>query len=88
MVGGCNTDSIKGAQFDNKILCHVTSNEAGEFLFGTIPSGDYYIVPYYQGQNIYFQPEQIDFTVKHNNLQLIEHFEVNETSFMFLYFIF
>lgn len=87
MVGGCNTDHIKDAQSDNKILCHVTSNDAGEFVFGTIPSGDYYIIPYYQGQNIYFQPEQIQFTIKHNSIQLTEHFEVNKINFGLLYCI-
>uniref|UniRef100_V5G516 Nodal modulator 3 n=1 Tax=Anoplophora glabripennis TaxID=217634 RepID=V5G516_ANOGL len=45
-------------------------------MFGTIPSGNYYIIPYYQGHNIYFQPEQIDFTIKHNSLQLDQHFGI------------
>ncbi|KAJ8923473.1 hypothetical protein NQ315_010051 [Exocentrus adspersus] len=74
-VEGCNTNSLT-VQFKNKILCHVMSNDAGEFVFGTVPSGDYYIVPYYQGQNVYFQPEQIDFTINHNSLELKENFEI------------
>ncbi|KAJ8945589.1 hypothetical protein NQ314_009109 [Rhamnusium bicolor] len=76
LVDGCSKESLEGVQFKNKILCHVASNEAGIFKFGTLPNGQYYVVPHYKGQNIYFQPERIEFTVNHNNLELQDSFEI------------
>ncbi|KAJ8968511.1 hypothetical protein NQ317_016159 [Molorchus minor] len=75
LVSGCSQEPLSGLQLKD-ILCYVTTNEAGEFSFGTVPSGSYYIIPYYKGQNIYFEPEKIDFSVVHNSLELKNIFEI------------
>lgn len=61
-----------------KPICYTTSNENGVFVFKTVPSGQYYVKPYYKEQNIHYKPDKIEFQVKHDNVKLVESFEVIE----------
>nr|XP_023013784.1 nodal modulator 3 [Leptinotarsa decemlineata] len=78
LVEGCIKEPLADFQIKNKdnIICHVLTDENGKFVFDTLPNGHYYAVAHYKGQNIYFQPEQIKFTVNHDSLDLQQSFEI------------
>ncbi|CAH1153826.1 unnamed protein product [Phaedon cochleariae] len=75
-VEGCISGPLKDYPTKNNYLCYVITNENGKFTFESLPNNRYYIVPFYKGQNIYFQPEKIDFVVNHDSLELQQSFEI------------
>ncbi|XP_060516095.1 BOS complex subunit NOMO3 [Cylas formicarius] len=75
-VDKCNKNELVEFQLQNRLLCHVTSNDKGEFEFPVVPYGRYSVVPYYRKNNIYYQPEKIDFEVGHDSVELPQHFLV------------
>lgn len=89
-IVGCDSSTLQGfsASVDKAtLLCHVTSDSNGNFVYPSLPSGDYVIVPYYKGsqqhmssahKSIKFdvQPQSLDFTVRHSSLQLQTQFQV------------
>ena len=60
-------------------LCYVTSKADGSFVFPSVPSGTYYLVPFYKGEHITFdvEPERLDFEVSHDSF-LIEVMSTSE----------
>ncbi|KAG5882400.1 hypothetical protein JTB14_008975 [Gonioctena quinquepunctata] len=77
-VEGCSKDTLDNLQIKNKnkILCHVITKDDGSFVFDTLPNGQYHVTAHFKGQNIYFQPEQIKFTVNHNSLVIQQSFQI------------
>ena len=56
-----------------KPLCHTTSTQTGHFLFPALPCANYFVVPFYHGENnIKFDlaPAEMAFTVSHDSLTL------------------
>ncbi|XP_012945613.1 nodal modulator 1 [Aplysia californica] len=59
-------------------ICHVTSRDDGTFVFPIVPSGSYFLIPFYKGEHITFdvEPGKLNFVVEHGSLLLKEKFEV------------
>ncbi|XP_059139857.1 BOS complex subunit NOMO1-like isoform X2 [Physella acuta] len=59
-------------------LCYVTSKDDGSFVFPVVPSGSYFIIPFYKGEHITFdvEPEKLEFEVSHGSVILKEKFEI------------
>ncbi|XP_038065332.1 nodal modulator 1-like isoform X2 [Patiria miniata] len=79
-VTQCDTTPVKGytnAQGKTP-LCSVTSTEEGKISFPSLPSGQYTMVPFYQGQHITFDvmPTSMDFSVAHDSVTLPTTFKV------------
>ncbi|XP_052252971.1 nodal modulator 3-like [Dreissena polymorpha] len=76
----CDKSTVSGQgkteNFDP--LCHVTSDTSGKFVFPCLPTGDYYLIPFYKGEHITFDvvPEKLPFQVEHSALQLKTTFQV------------
>ncbi|XP_074485022.1 BOS complex subunit NOMO1 [Sebastes fasciatus] len=80
-VGGCNTTPVEGADpGDGSLvyLCSALSREDGTFVFPTLASGEYTVVPFYRGERITFDvaPSRMNFKVEHNSLKLEPIFRV------------
>ncbi|XP_021915728.1 nodal modulator 1 isoform X3 [Zootermopsis nevadensis] len=79
-IQGCDKIPLKGFKTSGPSpLCHVISNEKGQFTFPSIPPGSYKLVPHYEGpHSIKFdvKPVEIDFTVEHESLKIATEFEV------------
>lgn len=89
-ITGCDSTTLQGftTSVDKAtLLCHVTSDSNGNFVYPSLPSGDYVIVPYYKGSQQHIssaqksvkfdvQPQSLDFTVKHGSVQLPIQFQV------------
>ncbi|GLH02259.1 Nodal modulator 1 [Gryllus bimaculatus] len=78
-IKGCDKKPIPGFVSADTPLCHVTSDERGQFVFPVVPPGHYRVVPHYAGpQNIKFdvKPTQLPFTVGHSSLQINTQFQV------------
>ncbi|KAJ7333033.1 Nodal modulator [Desmophyllum pertusum] len=60
-------------------LCRVKSGVDGLFLFPSIPSGEYTLVPYYQGELITFDvvPSKLTFSVNYKSVVLKTPFQVH-----------
>jgi hypothetical protein len=90
-IQGCDKSPLKGFKTSGSSpLCHVISNEKGQFTFPSIPPGSYKVVPRYEGpQSIKFdvKPVEIDFTVEHESLKIDTEFEVSTHVFIFIIFI-
>lgn len=86
-IQGCDKSPLKGFKTSGQSpLCHVISNEKGQFTFPSIPPGSYKLVPHYEGpHSIKFdvKPVEIDFTVEHESLKIATEFEVSSTVFIF-----
>ncbi|GFO10962.1 nodal modulator 1 [Plakobranchus ocellatus] len=59
-------------------LCHVTSADDGTFVFPVVPSGSYFLIPFYKGEHITFdvEPGKFSFKVEHGSVVLQKQFEV------------
>lgn len=59
-------------------LCYVLSGEDGNFVFPSLPVGDFFIVPFYKGEHIRFDvaPGKLDFHVPHSPFTIPEVFQV------------
>ncbi|KAM6942338.1 BOS complex subunit NOMO3-like [Lycodopsis pacificus] len=80
-VGGCNTSPVEGADpGDSSLvyLCSALSREDGIFVFPSLASGEYTVVPFYRGERITFDvaPSRMNFKVEHNSLKLEPIFRV------------
>jgi hypothetical protein len=72
-VKGCDASVPEGfPKQEQSPLCHVVSGKNGEFSFGSLPLGEYSLVPFYQGKQITFDvaPQKMDFSVGHASLEL------------------
>ena len=89
-IPGCDKNPLKGFKASGSSpLCHVISNEKGQFTFPSIPPGSYKVVPHYEGpHSIKFdvRPVEIDFTVAHKSLKIDTEFKVS--IYIFIFFIF
>ncbi|GFW16883.1 nodal modulator 2 [Trichonephila clavipes] len=76
----CDPEKVKGFSqiLDLPYLCHVTSAKDGKFIFPSLPSGDYKLVPFYKGEHIEFDvfPSKLDFTVNEDSVHISENFQV------------
>ncbi|XP_041789100.1 LOW QUALITY PROTEIN: nodal modulator 1 [Chelmon rostratus] len=80
-VGGCNTSPVEGADSGDSSLvymCSALSREDGTFVFPSLASGEYTVVPFYRGERITFDvaPSRMNFKVEHNSLKLEPIFRV------------
>ncbi|XP_056645708.1 BOS complex subunit NOMO1 [Diorhabda sublineata] len=76
MITSCNEEPLQGFKTEDNYLCHVKTKNNGEFLFQTLPNGNYSVVTYNKRQNVYVIPESIQFTIYNNDLNLDNHFEI------------
>ncbi|GFT64984.1 nodal modulator 2 [Nephila pilipes] len=80
LPSGCDPEKVKGFSqiLDVPYLCHVTSAKDGKFIFPSLPSGDYKLVPFYKGEHIEFDvfPSKLDFTVSEGSVHISENFQV------------
>lgn len=76
---GCDINQVKGFNASElkltnvNQLCHVKSNTKGQFLFPSVPSGNYVLVPFYR------TPNSLKFDVHPRNVR----FAVSEDSHVF-----
>ncbi|XP_030833422.1 nodal modulator 3 [Strongylocentrotus purpuratus] len=78
-VAGCQKSVVNGYQSEGKSpLCHVQSDVDGQFVFPSLGSGVYRVVPFYMGEHTTFDvvPSSLQFTVEHNTIQLPTVFQV------------
>ncbi|KAJ8246016.1 hypothetical protein GJAV_G00262750 [Gymnothorax javanicus] len=80
-ITGCNTAPVEGSQSVGEslsYLCSVLSREDGTFVFPSLASGAYTVIPFYRGERITFDvaPSRMDFKVEHNSLKLEPIFRV------------
>lgn len=83
----CSHEKVKGfgqAQ-DLPYLCHVTSAQDGKFVFPSLPSGSYKLVPFYKGEHIEFDvsPSKLDFVVGEGSVRIADNFQVILVSWFF-----
>lgn len=60
-------------------LCFVTSTEKGSFVFPSVPSGSYVLVPFYEGLNSLkfdVHPRMVRFTVQQDSYVFAKPFQV------------
>ncbi|XP_028256161.1 LOW QUALITY PROTEIN: nodal modulator 1-like [Parambassis ranga] len=80
-ISGCNTSPVEGAESGDSslvYLCSALSREDGTFIFPSLASGEYTVVPFYRGERITFDvaPSRMNFKVEHNSLRLEPVFRV------------
>ncbi|CAN9509958.1 unnamed protein product [Ophioblennius macclurei] len=80
-ISGCNTSPVEGADSGDSslaYLCSALSREDGGFVFPSLASGEYTVVPFYRGERITFDvaPSRMNFKVEHNSLVLEPIFRV------------
>uniref|UniRef100_A0A8C5HGI7 Nodal modulator 1-like n=1 Tax=Gouania willdenowi TaxID=441366 RepID=A0A8C5HGI7_GOUWI len=80
-VSGCNSSPVEGADpGDDSLtyLCSALSKDDGSFVFPSLASGEYTVVPFYRGERITFDvaPSRMNFKVEHNSLKLEPIFRV------------
>ncbi|ESO93836.1 hypothetical protein LOTGIDRAFT_104485 [Lottia gigantea] len=79
-ITSCEKTAPKGYKTNqaNKPLCYVTSSDNGKFVFPSLPTGKYEIIPFYKGEHITFDvlPDKLSFEVEHQSLNLQEPFNV------------
>jgi hypothetical protein len=89
-IQGCDKNPLKGFKTSGSSpLCHVISNDKGQFTFPSVPPGSYKVVPHYEGpHSIKFdvRPVEIDFTVEHESLKIDTEFKVSIYVFIFSIF--
>ncbi|XP_022098471.1 nodal modulator 1-like [Acanthaster planci] len=79
-ISQCDTTPVKGftGTQAKTPLCSVTSTDEGKITFPSLPSGQYTMVPFYQGEHITFDvmPTSMDFSVAHDSVTLPTTFRV------------
>uniref|UniRef100_A0A7N6FFD0 Nodal modulator n=1 Tax=Anabas testudineus TaxID=64144 RepID=A0A7N6FFD0_ANATE len=80
-ITGCNMSPVEGADSGDSsqiYLCSALSREDGTFIFPSLASGEYTVVPFYRGERITFDvaPSRMNFKVEHNSLKLEPIFRV------------
>lgn len=76
-VVGCNHTPLDNIKLSDNYLCYVTTNENGIFSFPSLSNGEYFIQPYFKGQNIHFTPDFQKFTVNHKSVNILQSFEIS-----------
>ncbi|GAB1611346.1 nodal modulator 1, partial [Argonauta hians] len=78
LVSDCEKSPVQTAQNSRHSICHTSSLEDGTFSFPSLPTGDYYLIPFYKGEHITFDvvPEKMVFQVKHSSVKLAKEFQV------------
>ena len=88
-IQGCDRSPLKGFKSSGvSPLCHVNSDEKGQFTFPSLPPGSYKVVPHYEGpHSIKFdvRPVEVSFTVEHESLKIDPQFKVS-TKFVLILF--
>ncbi|XP_065202501.1 BOS complex subunit NOMO3 [Planococcus citri] len=83
---GCDTTPVEGFNSsDLKLtnvneLCHVKSNSKGQFIFPSVPSGNYVLVPFYKTVNSLkfdVHPRNVRFTVAEDSHVFSKPFQVS-----------
>uniref|UniRef100_A0A3P9MQS5 Nodal modulator n=1 Tax=Oryzias latipes TaxID=8090 RepID=A0A3P9MQS5_ORYLA len=80
-VSGCNPSPVEGADSGDSsllYLCSAQSRDDGTFVFSSLASGEYTVVPFYRGERITFDvaPSRMNFKVEHSSLKLEPVFRV------------
>ncbi|PIK59939.1 putative nodal modulator 1 [Apostichopus japonicus] len=79
-VSDCDQTVVSGFKVSTKKkqLCHVQSDQDGNFIFPSVPAGDYTMIPFYQGEHITFDvlPSSLDVTVSFDSLRVPNAFKV------------
>uniref|UniRef100_A0A3Q3IUZ5 Prealbumin-like fold domain-containing protein n=1 Tax=Monopterus albus TaxID=43700 RepID=A0A3Q3IUZ5_MONAL len=80
-ISGCNPSPVEGADSGDSslgYLCSALSREDGTFIFPSLASGEYTVVPFYRGERITFDvaPSRMNFKVEHDSLKLEPIFRV------------
>ncbi|XP_032896163.1 nodal modulator 1-like [Amblyraja radiata] len=80
-ITGCNLSLVEGFQATDEaksFLCSVVSGEDGSFIFSSLPSGEYTVIPFYRGERITFDvaPSKLEFSVGHDSLRIEPVFRV------------
>ncbi|XP_034542714.1 LOW QUALITY PROTEIN: nodal modulator 1 [Notolabrus celidotus] len=80
-VSGCNSSPVEGADSGDSslvYLCSALSRDDGTFIFPSLASGEYTVVPFYRGERITFDvaPSRMNFNVEHSSLKLEPIFRV------------
>uniref|UniRef100_I3KRK4 NODAL modulator 1 n=2 Tax=Oreochromis niloticus TaxID=8128 RepID=I3KRK4_ORENI len=80
-ISGCNTSPVEGADSGDSTLvylCSALSRDDGVFVFPSLASGEYTVIPFYRGERITFDvaPSRMNFKVEHNSLKLEPIFRV------------
>uniref|UniRef100_A0A0D9V022 Carbohydrate-binding-like fold protein n=1 Tax=Leersia perrieri TaxID=77586 RepID=A0A0D9V022_9ORYZ len=59
-------------------LCHAVSGADGKFTFGSLPCGNYELLPYYKGENTVFDvsPPSLLVSVEHSHMTIPQKFQV------------
>ncbi|XP_041372550.1 nodal modulator 1-like [Gigantopelta aegis] len=80
-IEDCDKSPVKGFTSPEAVrpLCHVTSKSDGTFIYPTLPTGKYFIVPFYKGDYITFDvvPGKLEFEVQHESVKLQKSFQVS-----------
>ncbi|XP_029647558.1 nodal modulator 1 [Octopus sinensis] len=78
LVTDCEKTPVKSLKNGDNSICHMSSKEDGTFSFASLPTGQYYLIPFYKGEHITFDvvPEKMVFQVKHNSVILPKEFQV------------
>ncbi|XP_017778651.1 PREDICTED: nodal modulator 1 [Nicrophorus vespilloides] len=74
-VRGCDKSDLKVFKAKG-FLCHAVSDTNGNYLFPSLSNGKYYVVPFYKGQSVHFEPNKIEFTISHDGVTLKKSFEI------------
>ncbi|XP_067042514.1 BOS complex subunit NOMO3-like [Acropora muricata] len=85
MLSGCDEippDVVKTVKKKTEVdmpLCQVKSGVDGLFVFPSVPSGEYTLIPYYQGELITFDvvPSKLTFSVNYKSVVLKTPFQVH-----------
>ncbi|XP_006814110.1 BOS complex subunit NOMO1 [Saccoglossus kowalevskii] len=79
-IHGCDFTPVKGftSAEQSKLLCNVESDKNGKFLFPSLPSGHYWLIPFYKGEHITFDvvPDKLNFDVSFESVKLEPIFQV------------
>ncbi|XP_069686991.1 BOS complex subunit NOMO1 [Periplaneta americana] len=79
-IQDCDKSPLKGFKMSGvSPLCHVNSDERGQFVFPSLPPNTYKVVPHYEGpHSIKFdvRPVEVVFTVGHESLKIDTEFKV------------
>ncbi|KAJ4430118.1 hypothetical protein ANN_22328 [Periplaneta americana] len=78
-IQDCDKSPLKGFKMSGvSPLCHVNSDERGQFVFPSLPPNTYKVVPHYEGpHSIKFdvRPVEVVFTVGHESLKIDTEFK-------------
>ena len=69
-------------------MCYVTSDDKGVFEFNTLPKGSYIVKPFYEQNNIHFEPPFIKFSIEHTGMTLDQSFKVHSCYILFCVFLY